>query len=432
MDDTTRRQPYEELLRENAALRGQLEDATETLEAIRTGAVDALVVQRDEGHELYTLQTADAGYRAFIEAMNEGAVTVSEDGFILYSNAAFARMSGAPAGAVLGHRFQDFVPPEAHAILANLLERGWDCGAKVELTIVGAAQPVPCLLSVKRLPLEEGAVLSIILTDLTAQKAAEEQLKEKAARLQEAVASLETSNHDLQQFASVASHDLQEPLRKIALFGGMLRKSLAEKLKGADALALDKIITSSARLKTMVGDVLSFSRLAAPQSPDGDGATEQADLTRIVADLLEDFEVLIEERGAVVETGPLPVAAVPAASIRQVLQNLLSNALKFSRAGVPCRVRIGTADASRVEKAFRDDKQYVLVSVADNGIGFDERFRDRIFDLFQRLNAKDAYEGSGIGLAVAKRLTERAGGAIRVWSVEGEGTEFVLVLPVGQ
>ncbi len=420
---------YDELLRENAALRSQVEDATETLEAIRTGAVDALVVQRAEGHELYTLQTADAGYRVFIENMNEGAVTVGEDGTILYTNAAFAAMTGNPAARILGRPFAGFVAPECGFILDRLLQRGWESGGKVELTIAGIERPVPCLLSVTRLELDGGAVLSVIVTDLTAQKDAEAQLKDKAMRLQEAVHQLKSSNHDLQQFASVASHDLQEPLRKIALFGGMLQKSLSAHLTGPDALALEKIIRSSARLKTMVADVLSFSRLTGGEES-LDAALGFADLNTIVAHLLEDLEVLITERGAVVTVENLPRVTMPPAAVRQALQNLLSNALKFCREGVRCTVTIGPAAADLVEEPFRDASRYALVSVRDNGIGFDEQFREKIFGLFQRLNTKDKYEGSGIGLAVARRLVERAGGAICMHSREGEGTEAVLVLPL--
>ena len=393
---------YEELLRENAALRSQLEDATDTLEAIRTGSVDALIVQGADGHELYTLQTADAGYRVFIENMNEGAVTVSEEGVILYSNAAFAAMTGhAPAG-VLGRHFEEFVAPESGFVFDEHFQRAAEGGSKEELIIAGPRSKLPCLLSVTWMEMDGGPALSIIITDLTGQKEAEAQLKEKAARLQEAVHELQTSNHDLQQFASVASHDLQEPLRKISIFSGMLRKSLDGKLRDADSMALDKIIASSARLKAMVGDVLSFSRLAAPRTrPDADEEPEHADLNGILAMLLEDLEILIEERGARVTTDTLPVVAVPPAVVRQVMQNLLSNALKFSREGICCEVHVGLADSSLVEEEFRDETRYALISVRDNGIGFDESFRDKIFGLFQRLNAKDAYEGSGIGLAVA-------------------------------
>lgn len=422
---------YEELLRENAELRASLEDAADTLEAIRTGSVDALIVQGADGHELYTLTTADAGYRVFIENMNEGAVTISEEGIILYTNAAFAAMAGGTAAGILGRPFADFVTPECGFIFDRLFQRGWEGSGKVELAIAGAGRTLPCLLSVTRLELEEGAVLSVIVTDLSAQKTAEEQLKDKAERLQTAVHELESSNHDLQQFASVASHDLQEPLRKISVFGGMLRKSLGAKLEGADALALDKIIASSVRLKTMVGDVLSFSRLAG-KSPDDEA--ERTDLSVVVGEVLDDFEVLITERRAQVSVGALPVVEVAPGAVRQVFQNLISNALKFCRTDVPCVVRVSaTAGHSvvEIEEAYRDVNRYALVSVSDNGIGFDEKFREKIFDLFQRLNTKDRYEGSGIGLAVAKRLMERAGGAIRVHSREGEGSEFVLVLPVG-
>jgi PAS domain-containing protein len=166
-----RQKTYEELLAENEQLRWQLEEVTETIQAIRTGQIDALIVEGKEGHELYTLRTADQTYRVFIETMNEGALTLSEEGLILYCNSTFAHMVNMPLSQVIGLPFGNFVADDSRAIYQNMFGDEWTDNWKAELSIVGqAATPIPCLISVTTLKLDEGTSLSVILTDLTAQK----------------------------------------------------------------------------------------------------------------------------------------------------------------------------------------------------------------------------------------------------------------------
>jgi two-component system CheB/CheR fusion protein len=177
----------------------------------------------------------------------------------------------------------------------------------------------------------------------------------------------------------------------------------------------------------MVVDILSYSRVSGREP---DGKTDTTDLNSIVRELLEDFEILISERKAKVTVWPLPQVAVSRGSIRQVFQNLISNALKFCRPDTECIIEIGPVAIPEGEELFSDPTLYTAVSVKDNGIGFDPQFSEKIFSLFHRLNTKDKFEGSGIGLAVARKIMDRAGGAIRVSSQEGQGSEFVLILPL--
>lgn len=411
---------YEQLLAENERLRWQLEEATETIHAIRTGQVDALVVAGENGHELFTLKTADEAYRVFIETMNEGALTLNEDGLILYCNSTFATMVGEPISNVIGLSFDAFVAPDSLDVYRQLFKQGWWETRKAELTLRGADGPVPCQLSVNALEMDEGTSLSVILTDLTYQKETESLLKKNNEQLAQANGALEASNHDLQQFASVASHDLQEPLRKILVFAKLLKDQLGAALPAAQVRHLDKIIASSNRMKTIVADVLSYSRLVRPEAQFV--ATE---LRAVVNDVLLDFDLLVEEKAATVTVGALPVVAVNPGQIRRVFHNLIGNALKFSKPGRPPVVAIECHPVSGGETAC-------TITVTDNGIGFDDRYADKVFSLFQRLNPKDAYEGSGIGLAIAKRIVDQHGGTLRAASREGVGSTFTLTLPLRQ
>src|SRR5688572_8571408 len=168
---------YEELLAEYDELRWQLEEATDTIDAIRSGAVDALVVHREDGPELYSLRTADQTYRVFIEQMSEGALTLNEDGVILYCNSTFARLLGLPLNDVLGSALENFVPESSRNEFRKLIARGWKENAKLELQLLGEAKAIPCQLSMNTLSLDEGEALSVIVTDLSYQKEVQRLLK---------------------------------------------------------------------------------------------------------------------------------------------------------------------------------------------------------------------------------------------------------------
>ena len=407
---------YDQLLRENEDLLLQLEEATETIQAIRTGQVDAIVVQdKNGGHQLYTLKTADQTYRLFIEKMSEGAVTLDENGIILYSNSKFASMVDMQLSKVIGLPFGNFVSEKFKDIFQNIFKKGWLGDHKAELCVLRNGDPVPCQLSVAAMELDEGVALSVILTDLSFQKEIQQLLKRNNKRLEEINLELESSNHDLQQFASVASHDLQEPLRKILIFSSMLKSKLTDELSEINTEYLDKIISSSNRMKAMIVDVLSYSRLSTH--------TNNFELTRlsdIVQEVLEDYEVLIEEKNAQITVEQLPEAEVNHGQIRQVFQNLISNAIKFSKPGVAPVIRI-TGEQKSLDEC--------VVIISDNGIGFDDTYSEKIFSLFERLNTKDKYEGSGIGLAISKKIVDKHSGSITAASKDGEGSQFTIRLP---
>ncbi|RCR70498.1 sensor histidine kinase [Larkinella punicea] len=416
---------YEQLVQENEALLIQLEEATETIHAIRTGQVDALVVQGKDGHELYSLKTADQTYRVFIETMNEGAVTLNEAGLILYCNSKFASMVGMPLSKVIALSFDTFIPAEYKDRYNSLFNDGWTEDRKVEICILSTDREVPCQLSVTTLELDGGTSMSVIVTDLTVQKATQRLLKSNNDRLEEMNTALEVSNHDLQQFASVASHDLQEPLRKIQMFSELLKDKHIDELPIDSVRYLEKIIDSSNRMRTMIIDILSYSRLSTHSD-----TYVLTDLNKLLNEVLKDFELRIQEKKARVQIDPLPEVEVNQGQIRQVFQNLISNALKFSKANQPPVIEIKATYPA--ESETKDEEPMCSILITDNGIGFDEQYVDKIFSLFQRLNTKDIYEGSGIGLAVTKRIIDKHNGRIRAQSKEGMGSTFIISLPLRQ
>jgi PAS domain S-box-containing protein len=418
----------EELMKELEELRFQLHEANETIEAIRTGQVDALVVQGQEGHQVYTLKSADQTYRVFIEKMTEGAVTLNQQGLILYCNSQFAFMAGLPLSQVIGISFEKFVIADDLLLYEESFKKCWEQDCKVELMLKTREGKAPVQLSLTTLELQEGRALSIIVTDLTAQKKTQQQLRENNIQLEEINHALELSNHDLQQFASIASHDLQEPLRKIHMFSNLL-KANSSVLSQDLQTYLQKIIDSSVRMRTLIIDILNYSRLSA-----NDHVMDCVDLKEIVNELLEDFELMIEEKKARVIVGDLPGIDANRGQIRQVFQNIISNALKFATVGVAPVIEIKSRRVN--ERTFNSTEDangsYWLISIKDNGIGFDEKYVQNIFSLFERLHSKDKYEGTGIGLAIAKKIIEKHNGIITAVSKPGEGAEFQMILPVTQ
>lgn len=247
----------------------------------------------------------------------------------------------------------------------------------------------------------------------------EQRVAERTQELYKINRELEMSNNDLQQYASVASHDLKEPLRKIQIYCDRVKREfLATNPEGQ--IYAQKIITSSQRMSNLISDLLNYSKLS------GEGLFQLTDVNQIVKELITDLELLITEKNARVDVDTFPEMEVIPGQIRQLFQNLISNALKFSRKGVPPVIRVS------VEEVEKEKEKLCRIEVADNGIGFNEAYKDKIFTMFQRLHSKDAYEGTGIGLAIVKKIVEKHNGTISVSSRENEGTTFTILLPVRQ
>ncbi|QRR00249.1 sensor histidine kinase [Dyadobacter sandarakinus] len=420
---------YESLQEAVRHLSQQLQEANDTIEAIRTGQVDAIIVNDPvAGDKLYTLKSADQTYRVFIEQMNEGAVTLDRQGTVLYCNSMFARMVGTPLSDIVGSSLKSFIAENCLQLFEELIHSGWENDKKLELSIRQHNKIIPCQLSVATLELDGRESLSVIVTDLSFQKDIQKLLKENNRRLEEANQQLEASNHDLQQFASVASHDMQEPLRKILIFSNLLATSYGNEITPEIRTYLDKISASSMRMRSMVSDILKYSRLSSQQA-----APQLFGINELIREIEDDYELLIEEKNVELILGELPVVEGNRSQIKQVFQNLISNSIKFASAHTHPVIKIYALPA---EEGAPGDvapaHALCRIVVEDNGIGFDMKYGEKIFSLFERLNNKESYEGSGIGLSITKKIIERHGGTISAESREGAGACFTIAIPLRQ
>jgi signal transduction histidine kinase len=259
--------------------------------------------------------------------------------------------------------------------------------------------------------------------EITERKQAEERLKATASRL-------EHSNRELQDFAYVASHDLQEPLRKVQAFGDRLKAACSNNLGAEGRDYMERMQAAAKRMQILIDDLLTFSHVTTKANP-----FEQADLNKIVGEVLSDLEVRIQQTNGQVDLGALPTLDADPLQMRQMFQNLIGNALKFHQEGRPPIVKIRSQPARPAGEEYAGNEQtngLCQITVEDNGIGFDEKYLDRIFVLFQRLHGRTAYEGTGIGLAICRKIADRHGGGITARSTPGEGSTFIITLPLKQ
>lgn len=269
----------------------------------------------------------------------------------------------------------------------------------------------------------------LLSKEIKIRKEAQDNLEIKIAeRTKELVAKneeLEFRNHELQQFSWVVSHDLNEPIRKIQIFIKIIKELyLVNDEKAIDYV--NRTIKSAERMQTLITDLLAYSRLSSKVMP------EKTDLNEVLQEVLSDFDYLIERKNAIIKTNELPTIYSIPSQLRQVFQNLIGNALKFS-----VDIRIPHIEISSELIANKDfdapvsaSGKYCRIIVKDNGIGFDEIYLDRIFIIFQSLNDRQTYEGTGIGLAIAKKIIEKHNGLITAKSEVGNGATFIMVLPL--
>lgn len=270
-----------------------------------------------------------------------------------------------------------------------------------------------------------------IFTDIHEQKMInqllENRVHERTLALQQANRELEISNHELQQFAYIASHDLKEPLRKIQVFSNLISGKIGE--EQPEALHyLNRVVHSAERMNKLITDVLDYSKLSITS------IFHVTDINTVIREIMDDMELLIAEKQALIHVDELlPLEVIPS-QIRQVFQNIISNAIKFSRAGTQPVIHIR---GERVAERATDSKvapegAWYRITVSDNGIGFDDTYRTRIFEIFQRLHGRNEYEGTGIGLAIVKKIIDTHNGLITAQSEPGNGSTFIMVLPVNQ
>jgi PAS domain S-box-containing protein len=271
---------------------------------------------------------------------------------------------------------------------------------------------------------KDGRILGTvgITRDIHALKLTQEALRQSEEKLREFTTQLEQSNRELQDFAYVASHDLQEPLRKIVVFGERLKEKCGDTFPPEPRDYIERMQKAAARMQTLISDLLAFSRLTTKAHP-----FTSVNLAEIAREVLEDLESRIEQVHGRVEVADLPVLEADGLQMRQLLQNLIGNALKFRRPGEAPLVKVSA------RKIVKDaGREFWELSVSDNGIGFDEKYLDRIFNVFQRLHSRNEYEGTGMGLAIVRKIALHHGGDVTAHSQPGQGATFIVTLPTAR
>jgi signal transduction histidine kinase len=280
-----------------------------------------------------------------------------------------------------------------------------------------------------RRALQSGMKLAEANRELSAVNATlEERVAERTAAAEDRARELARSNEELEQFSSVASHDLQEPLRKIRMFGDRLREGLGDGLAEEPASDLARMQNAAERMQRLINDLLDFSRVTHRGKE-----FELVDLGQVTEEVIADLEARVVELNARVDVADLPVIEADRTQMRQLMQNLVGNALKFHREGEPPLIRIrgevfaGQAPRFSGELTAGDR---CVITVEDNGIGFDEKYADRVFAAFERLHSRSGYEGTGIGLSIARKIVWRHGGQITANGAPEQGATFTVTLPL--
>ncbi|MEM7288454.1 MAG: ATP-binding protein [Actinomycetota bacterium] len=347
---------------------------------------------------------------AMVDSSPDPVFAIRPSGRLVFANAALRGILGIERSDVGSVNVFDHLPPQAVAVVRPMLDEMLTRPPGEAMYDEMSSRSLGWFsIGAKSHPAPDGSigVIAGSVRDITVQKRQQEELEAAQKRLLE-------SNRDLQDFAYVASHDLQEPLRKIMAFGDRLAHKYEDELDEQAKDYLGRMQNAAGRMQVLIDDLLMFSRVSTRG-----GESEPTDLGEVVRGVLGDLEIAIAESGARIELGELPVLPADPSQMRQLFQNLIGNALKFRRAEVAPVVRVS---ASSQGPSWR-------IVVMDNGIGFDQQYAEKIFTVFQRLHGRSEYDGSGIGLSVCRRIVERHEGTIAASSVDGEGAVFTITLP---
>lgn len=283
---------------------------------------------------------------------------------------------------------------------------------------------IPVLLNCSFIKESNGKIKSLVVTikDITDRKQAEEALIAKTQKLAQ-------SNAALQEFAYIASHDLQEPLRKISAFNERIQAKLGPAADEQIRDYLTRVHNATKRMQTLIQDLLTYSRITSQAQP-----FQQVNLSQIAMDVLNDLQFRIEQSKARIELGALPEIEADPTQIRQLFQNMIGNAIKYHRDNVLPHVKISANIVTHqtILYHWQSNNRFCEIIFEDNGIGIDPKYHQRIFGVFQRLHGRDQYEGTGVGLAICQKIVERHNGTIALESAVGEGSKFIVTLPVCQ
>jgi PAS domain S-box-containing protein len=365
----------------------------------------------------------EESFRLLVDSVADYAIYMLDPtGNVLSWNRGAERLKGYAADEILGRNVSVFFLPEdvadgkPAAELARAVVEGRTEEESWRVRKDGSRFWADVIITALRD--EDGKLRGFakVTRDFSARKTAEDKIRAYSTKL-------ERSNRELESFAAVASHDLQEPLRKIRAFGDRLATKHGEALGPDGRDYLERMRGAAARMQDLIENLLTFSRVTTKAQP-----FVQVDLGRLAREVLSDLESRVEQTRGRVELGDLPLVEADAMQMRQLFQNLLGNALKFHRPEVPPVVLV----TSRTLPRGRGDVDRCEICVRDHGLGFEQEYAERIFGLFQRLHGRSEFEGTGIGLAICRKIVERHGGVILAAGTPGEGATFTFTLPMRQ
>jgi len=401
-------------------LENRLAEAEQLIDAIKAGEVDAFAIRSENKMEVFTLHSGDYAYRVLIENFSEGAINVTEEGLIVYSNKYFHELLGLSYENVIGTSVYEFIHPESIASFQSLFTAALAGKSKGEIKLNAASKSIPVYISLTSL-YPKLPTIGIIITDLT-------EKKNQAKLLEEKNKELVRSNVELASFSYSASHDLQEPLRKIQAFTSRILQLEKENFSASGLDYFSRITNSAARMQSLIEALLSYSRTNTSEK-----RFIPTKLTDVIEETKVDLQEQIEQNNAVIESTALPVLNIIPLQFQQLITNVISNAIKYRKENVNPVIKISAVKVSASEiRGDVDSKadMYWKISIADNGIGFEPRYAGKIFDLFQRLHGQNEYSGTGIGLAICKKIMQNHGGIITAKSESEKGATFQIYLPI--
>lgn len=390
---------------------GSLVDVMITISPILDGngrVIGASKTVRDFTERKKTEEALSKAYEekvSILESIGDAFFALDKNWTVMYWNKKAEELTKVPTEMLLNRHLLDVFSASENPVSVKNYTEAFE--TNTARTFEDYFAPMNLWVEISAYPSDAG--LSVYFKDITDRKNADLRLKEINATLQKQTRDLATSNAELEQFAYVASHDLQEPLRMVTSFLTQLEKKYYELLDEKGKKYIGFAVDGAKRMREMILDLLEFSRVGRIEE-----RREKVNINELIEEIRILFRKKIEEKKAVITSDPLPVLLAAKAPLRQVFQNLISNSLKYTAADVHSRIHIGA-------KELHDEWEF---TVADNGIGIDSEFFSRIFIIFQRLHNRDEYSGTGMGLAIAKKIIEAGGGSIRVASEEGKGSCF--------
>lgn len=408
-------------------LEERLEESDQLINAIKAGEVDAFAISNTAESEIYTLQSGDYAYRILIEEFGEGALNVTEDGLIVYTNPYFCKLLNKPYEQVIGSKISDFIHEDSLCSFHELFHQSLAVSGKGEMNLVGENGPIPVYVSLTSLQ-PKLPTMGIIVTDYTEKKKTENVILKYQAHLERNNNELKVNNAELASFVYVASHDLQEPLRKIQMFASRITELEFNTLTESVKQYVGKMQQAAHRMQTLIKDLLTYAHTNKPDYTFSNHALRQ-----VVEEVENDLKEELVTSGAIIECLEMCNADIIQFQFKQLLINLISNSIKFAQPGKPPHIVIQSKmvqghEIEEVSKVSLSDN-YCHFQISDNGIGFEQQYSEQIFEVFKRLHNQSEYPGTGIGLAIVKKIVDNHDGIISASSSPNQGTTYDLSLP---